>query len=244
MAESLCAADEDDIQVFSEVYLMMGKVRCFGLLAIAVVFCGCAGETDTIDANAKKGEPEVKVEPQVKVQPEVKLTKSEKNMVKLQTNMGDIVIELNEAAAPVTVKNFLAYVNARFYDGTIFHRVIPNFMIQGGGFKPDMSRKPTNPPIVNEASNGLKNDRGTISMARTNNPDSATSQFFINHRDNVPLNYVAGGNPGYAVFGKVVQGMDVVDEIAGVQTTVRMDLRMKDIPAKPVIIESAKVVSQ
>jgi len=217
---------------------MVGKIWCCGLLAMAVVFCGCAGEKDKIDSNTSK------VESKVKIEPEVKTAKSEKKMVKLQTNMGDIVIELNEAATPVTAKNFLAYVNAGFYDGTVFHRVINGFMIQGGGFTADMSRKQTNPPIVNEASNGLRNDRGTISMARTNDPHSATSQFFINHRDNGALNYVAGGSPGYAVFGKVVQGMDVVDEIAGVQTTARMDLGMKDIPVKPVIIESAKVVSQ
>ncbi|MBN2137223.1 MAG: peptidyl-prolyl cis-trans isomerase [Sedimentisphaerales bacterium] len=163
-------------------------------------------------------------------------------MVKLETSMGDIVIELNEAAAPVTTKNFLAYVENGFYDGTIFHRVIRDFMIQGGGFTAQMSRKGTNRPIVNEASNGLRNDRGTISMARTNDPDSATSQFFINHKDNKSLDYVPNGNPGYAVFGKVTAGMDVVDEIAAVQTTVRM--RMRDVPVEPVVIKSAKVVSQ
>lgn len=217
---------------------MIGKLWYCGLLAMAVLFGGCAAENDTIDSNTNK------VESKVKTEPEVKTAKSEKKMVKLQTNMGDIVIELDDAAAPVTVKNFLAYVNGGFYDGTIFHRVIRNFMIQGGGFTADMSRKQTNPPIVNEGSNGLKNNRGTISMARTNDPHSATSQFFINHKDNASLNYVAGGSPGYAVFGKVVQGMDVVDEIAGVQTTARMDLGMRDIPVKPVIIESAKVVSQ
>ncbi|MHC4741260.1 MAG: peptidylprolyl isomerase [Planctomycetota bacterium] len=167
-------------------------------------------------------------------------------MVELQTNMGDIVIELNEVAAPLAVKNFLTYVEEGFYNGTIFHRVISGFMIQAGGIKPDMSAKrPTRTPIVNEASNGLKNNRGTVAMGQVpGNPDSATTHFFINHRNNDPLNYVAGRNPGYTVFGKVVSGMDVVDKIAGVQTTVRMDLRMEDIPVKPVIIESAKVVSQ
>jgi cyclophilin family peptidyl-prolyl cis-trans isomerase len=127
--------------------------------------------------------------------------------VKLETSMGDIVIELDEKAAPVTVKNFLTYAGESFYDGTIFHRVIPKFMIQGGGFTPDMAQKQTHPPIINEANNGLKNNRGTIAMARTNNPDSATSQFFINHKDNPNLNYVDARNPGYAVFGKVVEGM-------------------------------------
>jgi cyclophilin family peptidyl-prolyl cis-trans isomerase len=115
--------------------------------------------------------------------------------VKLQTTKGDIVIELDENKAPVTVKNFLAYVQEGFYDGTIFHRVISNFMIQGGGFAEDMDRKKPHPPIVNEGKNGLKNNRGTIAMARISDPDSATSQFFINHKDNAPLNYVTGRNP-------------------------------------------------
>ena len=190
---------------------MIGKLWCCGLLAMAVMFCGCAGET-------------------------------EKSMVKLQTSMGDIVIELDKAAAPVTVKNFLTYAEGGFYDGTIFHRVKPNFMIQAGGFTAEMSRKQTNPPIVNEASNGLKNDRGTIAMARMDDPDSATSQFFINHKNNDFLNCIEERNPGYAVFGKVTEGMDVVDKIAAVKTTVRMG--MPDVPVEPVVIKSAKVVSE
>jgi len=161
--------------------------------------------------------------------------------VKLKTTMGDIVIELDEEAAPVTVKNFLRYVQEHFYDGTIFHRVIPNFMIQGGGFTPDMIQKETHEPIVNEASNGLKNDRGTIAMARTPHPDSATSQFFINHKDNNSLNYAGPGKPGYAVFGRVVKGMKVVDKIAKVQTTRRRG--HADVPVVPVVIISAQVVS-
>jgi cyclophilin family peptidyl-prolyl cis-trans isomerase len=165
----------------------------------------------------------------------------EAKMVKLETSMGDIVIELDEENAPVTVKNFLSYIDEGFYDGTIFHRVIPNFMIQGGGFTPDMAQKKTHAQIKNEASNGLKNDRGTIAMARTNNPDSATSQFFINHKDNVFLNYAGAGKPGYAVFGKVAEGMDVVDAIAAVKTTRKG--RFSDVPAEQVLIKSAKVVS-
>jgi len=161
--------------------------------------------------------------------------------VKLQTSMGDIVIELSEEAAPVTVKNFLQYVEEGFYDGTIFHRVIRNFMIQGGGLTADMSKKQTHSPIVDEASSGLKNDRGTIAMARTNDPDSATSQFFINHKNNAFLNYAGRKKPGYAVFGKVVEGMDVVDKIAAVKTTRRGG--HSDIPVEPVLIKSAKVVS-
>ena len=160
--------------------------------------------------------------------------------VKLETSLGDIVIELDEEKAPVTVKNFLQYVEEDFYNGTIFHRVIKGFMIQGGGFTDDMSQKKVHPPIVNEASNGLENLRGTIAMARTNNPNSATAQFFINHADNGFLNYQANRNPGYAVFGKVVQGLDTLDAIASVQTTVKAG--MQDVPAETVTIKSATLV--
>jgi len=161
--------------------------------------------------------------------------------VKLETSAGDIVIELNEKAAPVTVKNFLRYAEEGFYDGTIFHRVIPNFMIQGGGFKSDMQQKKTHEQIVNEAKNGLKNDRGTIAMARTNDPNSATAQFFINHKNNDSLNYSGTQNPGYAVFGKVIEGMDVVDKIAAVKTSRKGSY--SDVPVEPVVIKSAKVIS-
>lgn len=172
---------------------------------------------------------------------ELKEVSVDPKIVKLETSMGDIVIELNEEAAPVTVKNFLSYVGGGFYDGTIFHRVIPDFMIQGGGFTADMQRKATQPAIVNEAANGLKNGRGTVAMARTNDPDSATSQFFINHKDNDFLNYAGPGKPGYAVFGKVVQGMDVVDRIAAVKTTRKGPY--SDVPVEPVVIKSARVVT-
>ena len=201
-------------------------------MAASVLFCGCAREKETVDSNTKN------------VQPDVKTVKSGKTMVKLETSMGDIVIELDKAAASLTVKNFLTYVEEGFYDGTIFHRVIPDFMIQGGGFTAQMTRKQTHPPVINEAGNGLKNDRGTISMARTSDPDSATSQFFINHKNNASLNYIEGRNPGYAVFGKVSKGMDVVDAIAAVKTAVRTDLRMENVPVAPVVIKSAKVVSE
>ena len=160
--------------------------------------------------------------------------------VKLTTSMGDIVIELNEDAAPVTVKNFLRYTQERFYNGTIFHRVMPNFMIQGGGFSADMEQRPTHEPIINEGNNGLKNDRGTIAMARTNNPNSATCQFFINHTDNNSLNYDGPDKPGYAVFGKVVEGMDVVDKIASVQTANKG--RSANVPVNAIVIESATLV--
>jgi peptidyl-prolyl cis-trans isomerase B (cyclophilin B) len=140
--------------------------------------------------------------------------------VTFETSHGNIVIELNEEKAPETVKNFLNYVNSGFFDGTIFHRVIPNFMIQGGGFTPDMMQKTTEAPIQNEADNGLSNDRGTIAMARTNDPHSATAQFFINHNDNTFLNHTSqtAQGWGYCVFGKVTDGMDTVDSIAAVST--------------------------
>ena len=140
--------------------------------------------------------------------------------ITIETTHGNIIIELNEDKAPETVKNFLSYVENGFFDGTIFHRVIPNFMIQGGGFEVGMVEKPTEEEIKNEADNGLTNDRGTIAMARTNEPHSATSQFFINHNDNSFLNHTAptGTGWGYCVFGKVTDGMDVIDAIAAVST--------------------------
>lgn len=162
-------------------------------------------------------------------------------MVKLETSKGDVTIELDAKAAPVTAANFLEYVNAGFYDGLIFHRVIPRFMIQGGGMDANMQEKPTRPPIVNEAKNGLKNKRGAIAMARTNDPNSATAQFFINLVDNDFLDYVAGRNPGYAVFGKVTQGMDVVDAIAAVKTGNKG--MHQDVPIEPIVIKSARVVT-
>jgi len=163
-----------------------------------------------------------------------------RKMVKLETTKGTIVIEVNETAAPVTVANFLRYVEEGFYDGVIFHRVIPGFMIQTGGFTPDMKQKTTHEPIVNEAAAGLKNTCGTIAMARTSNPNSATSQFFINQVDSHYLDYIEGKNPGYAVFGKVVEGMDVVETIAKVKTGRKGPFA--DVPVEPVIIKSAKVI--
>jgi len=144
-------------------------------------------------------------------------------VVVLSTTLGDIKIELYPDKAPVTVENFLGYVKSKFYDGTIFHRVIPNFMIQGGGFDAEMKQKKTGPQIKNEAGNGLKNARGTISMARTSVVDSATSQFFINVKDNTPLDHrdETPRGYGYAVFGSVIEGMDVVDKIVSVSTVQR-----------------------
>lgn len=157
----------------------------------------------------------------------------------LETSKGSIVLELYPDEAPETVKNFLGYVEDGFFDGTVFHRVIEGFMIQGGGFTADLERKETRPPIRNEASTGLSNERGTVAMARTNDPHSATSQFFINTGNNVRLDQ-GRGNPGYAAFGRVVEGMDVVDAIAGVRTGHKGG--MVDVPVEPVVIETAKVV--
>lgn len=156
--------------------------------------------------------------------------------VLLDTTNGQIEIELDPVKAPISTKNFLEYVDSGFYTNTIFHRVIPGFMVQGGGFTTQMSQKPTDAPIKNEASNGLHNVRGTLSMARTSNPDSATSQFFINVADNDFLN--PGRDRGYAVFGKVTKGMEVVDQIVNSPTTIKQGMR--DVPADPVYIKSAK----
>ncbi len=160
--------------------------------------------------------------------------------VRLVTNLGDIVIELDEEKAPVTCANFRQYVEEGFYDGKIFHRVIPGFMIQGGGFLPDMMQPATREPIENEARNGLKNDRGTIAMARTSDPHSATAQFFINVKDNDFLNYPGHDGWGYAVFGRVVEGMDTVDRIEQVPTGNRAG--HQDVPVEPVVIEKAEMV--
>ncbi|MBI0129280.1 peptidylprolyl isomerase [Snodgrassella sp. W8124] len=163
-------------------------------------------------------------------------------MIKLTTNFGVIGIELDHKKAPKTAENFERYVREGFYDGTIFHRVIDNFMIQGGGFDKDMQQKPTHEPIENEANNGLKNDRYTIAMARTMQPHSASAQFFINVKDNDFLNHTKTDlhGWGYAVFGKVVEGQDVVDKIKGVKTGNHGP--HQDVPVENVIIEKAEIV--
>jgi cyclophilin family peptidyl-prolyl cis-trans isomerase len=154
-------------------------------------------------------------------------------VVVIKTSEGDITVKLNPEKAPVTVENFLAYVDSGFYNGTIFHRVIPNFMIQGGGFLPDMSKKETLDPIVNESKNRLHNIRGTIAMARTNDPDSATAQFFINQRSNLQLDW-APGRMGYTVFGEIVDGMQAVDFIASAETGKVGSF--SDVPLQPIMI--------
>lgn len=210
----------------------MKKTILFVFFAVSFVINGCA-----------RNEQEQPLQVQQQIDQNVNIERnivSVGNKVKLQTSMGDIVIELNPEKAPITVKNFLGYVSDGFYDGLIFHRVIKGFMIQGGGFTHDMDQKKTKAQIKIESSNGLKNDRGTIAMARTNVPDSATSQFFINHVNNDFLNYAGPGNPGYAVFGKVIEGMDVVDKIAEVKTTRRNG--MSDVPVDTVVIDSAVII--
>ena len=162
--------------------------------------------------------------------------------VALETSKGTILLELNREQAPKTVENFLAYVESGFYDGTIFHRVIPDFMNQGGGFTPDLKLKPTRETIRNEADNGLSNDFGTVAMARKPDPHSATAQFFINTKDNAYLNHVSKDprGYGYTVFGRVIDGMDAVNAISAVSTTTRNG--MQNVPVEPVMITSARRV--
>ncbi len=159
--------------------------------------------------------------------------------VLFKTSLGEFTIELEPKDAPITVENFLRYVDDGFFDGTIFHRIVPGFVIQGGGLTPEFDPKETRPPIKNEAANGLRNLRGTLSMARTNAVDSATSQFFVNLKDNAFLDHKSG-NFGYAVFGRVTRGMDVIDQVAKVRTGKRKGY--DDAPLESVMIESARRV--
>ncbi|HEX9022512.1 MAG TPA: peptidylprolyl isomerase [Geobacteraceae bacterium] len=189
------------------------------IISVAAVFlCLCGGAVTALAAGSAAKNP----------------------VVLMKTSMGDVKIQLDPTKAPITVKNFLEYVKSGFYAGTIFHRVIPGFMIQGGGFTSDMQEKQTKSPIRNEAGNGLKNDRGTIAMARTGDPDSATAQFFINVVNNNGLNRPAPDGFGYAVFGRVIAGMDAVDRIAKVKTVMRMG--MQDVPEAPVVIKSVTLL--
>ncbi|HLE84994.1 MAG TPA: peptidylprolyl isomerase [Thermoanaerobaculia bacterium] len=170
-------------------------------------------------------------------------TGGERPRVALETSKGTIVLELYPDKTPKTVENFLAYVESGFFDGTLFHRVIDGFMIQGGGYGPGLARRETRAPIVNEAASGLSNERGTVAMARTNDPNSATSQFFISTADNSRLDYQSPGNPGYTAFARVVEGMDVVDAIAKVETGPGGQPGFQDVPVEPVVIRKASVVA-
>ncbi|MBL3601529.1 MAG: peptidyl-prolyl cis-trans isomerase [gamma proteobacterium endosymbiont of Lamellibrachia anaximandri] len=168
------------------------------------------------------------------------ITAAETIRVKMETSQGNILLVLDREKAPKTVDNFVQYVEDGFFNGTIFHRVIKDFMIQGGGFTSEMARKEPRNPVSNEAKNGLKNKRGSIAMARTSDPHSATAQFFINHKDNTPLDYPSFDGWGYAVFGEVVEGMDVVDSIASQPTGFKGG--MPDVPNTPIVIEKVSVV--
>ncbi len=161
--------------------------------------------------------------------------------VEFVTTMGNFVVQLDPARAPKTVANFLDYVKSGFYKGTIFHRVIPGFMVQGGGFTADMQKKPTRAPIPLESQNGLRNLKGTIAMARTSDPNSATSQFFVNVVDNPSLDYPKPDGYGYAVFGKVISGMNVIEKIVAVPT--KNEGMFQDVPVKPIVIEDAKLLN-
>ena len=190
-------------------------------------------------APAARAQDKPAAKPEAPKQDQPKPAATENNVyVILKTSMGDIALELDKAKAPVSTENFLSYADKKFYDGTIFHRVIANFMIQGGGFTPDMTQKKTDKPIKNEWQNGLKNTKGTVAMARLGgNADSATSQFFINVKDNGFLDQPRDG-AGYAVFGTVVDGMDVVDKIKGVKTGTKGG--MQDVPVEPVVIKEVR----
>jgi peptidyl-prolyl cis-trans isomerase A (cyclophilin A) len=194
-------------------------------LAVAALALGLSSAAQAADTKpAAKGAPKAAKNP----------------VVVMKTSMGTIKIELDQAKAPISVENFLKYVDEKFYDGTVFHRVIPTFMIQGGGFTKDIVEKKAHDPIKNEAGNGLKNTRGTLAMARTNVVDSATAQFFVNVVDNAFLDHrdESQAGFGYAVFGKVTSGMEVVDKIKAVKTGVKNG--MGDVPMEPVIIESVR----
>ncbi|WP_269915477.1 peptidylprolyl isomerase [Acinetobacter sp. HY1485] len=171
----------------------------------------------------------------------ISITSFANTFVNMQTSQGNIEIELYDQQAPITTQNFLNYVKSGFYQGTTFHRVIPNFMIQGGGFDKNLQEKKTAAPIKNEASNGVKNTRGTIAMARTNDPNSATSQFFINTVDNQPLNQ-STYDAGYTVFGKVVKGLDIVDKISNVNTTTKGIYQ--NVPTNPIQIERVQIIGK
>ena len=201
---------------------------------------GLAMNCEAAPSKAKKAEP-----PKEQTQEQPKVTEPTSIQVKLQTSQGDIILKLDAAKAPKSVQNFLAYVKEGHYDGTIFHRVIKGFMAQGGGFTADFKQKPTHAPIKNEADNGLKNNRGTIAMARTPDPNSATAQFFINYKDNNFLNYTSPTPQGwgYAVFGEVTQGMDVVDKMADIPTGSGGPMP-SDVPKTTITIQKATVVSE
>lgn len=206
----------------------------FALICFSLMVFSCTNKSTIKDSNSTSKNETKKTTEKVK-----KMEKLGKKLVIMETSAGGpIKIELDGDNAPISVSNFLKYVDSGFYDGTIFHRVISTFMVQGGGFTEDMTKKGTNPEIKNEAKNGLKNLRGTLAMARTNVVDSASSQFFINVVDNSFLDHKSDSNYGYAVFGKVIEGMDIVDKIKETPTTSKNG--MQDVPQTTVTIKSIK----
>lgn len=209
-------------------------------LSAGMVLSGCRQQADNAAESAPpKGRSDEKVVPAPAAVESSEPDESDSSpRVVMETSLGRVVMELYPAKAGRTVENFLDYVDAKFYDGTVFHRVIPTFMIQGGGFEPGMKKKPTRPPITNEAKNGLANLRGTVAMARTSAPHSATSQFFINVQDNRLLDYPSSDGWGYCVFGQVVEGMDVVDKIRNVPTVSASGRQA--VPAADVVILSVR----
>ncbi len=216
----------------------MHAIKTFGFASLfaPLFILGCTSTNSTI---ASQAQPNLTSNTNNQ-----ETTMSNMPVVELETSMGNITIELNEEKAPKTVENFLSYVKSGQYEGTIFHRIIDGFMIQGGGMDAEMNEKPTNKPVENEADNGLKNNAGTIAMARTQDPHSATSQFFVNVKDNDFLNHT-GKNAqgwGYTVFGKVTSGMDVIEKMRGVPTG-RFGMHA-DVPKTPVTINSAKIISE
>jgi peptidyl-prolyl cis-trans isomerase A (cyclophilin A) len=217
-------------------------MRTFALIFSSLWFATTAMAAEPVKP-AAKAEPAKAAEAAKAAEP-AKTPVAANPVVEMTTTEGTIKIELDEKAAPVSTKNFLMYVNDKHYDGVLFHRVIKDFMVQGGGYTIEgdkLKEKPTKAPIINEAKNGLKNNRGTIAMARTSDPNSATAQFFINHVDNGRLDPPSFDGHGYAVFGKVVEGMDVVDKIANTKTGERHG--MSDFPATDIKILSAKVLT-
>ena len=205
-----------------------------------------AATTTAAPAATTTAAPATKAEPAKATaasQPQAKDTKSAGTIVELKTSEGTLKLELADKEAPLSVANFIAYVNSKFYDGTVFHRVIDGFMIQGGGYTVDgdkLNEKPTKAAVPNEAKNGLKNEKGTVAMARTSNPDSGTSQFYVNLVNNDRLNYPNPDGHGYAVFGRVVEGLDIVEKIGKTRTAIRFG--MQDVPVAEVKILSATVV--
>jgi peptidyl-prolyl cis-trans isomerase A (cyclophilin A)/peptidyl-prolyl cis-trans isomerase B (cyclophilin B) len=226
----------------------MLKRLLFALALLAAPALGFAQATPPATTTPKpaaaktaKAKPAAKTPAKTAEKPAAAETPAGPPKVLIKTSLGDITAELYPDKAPKSVENFLTYVKSGFYDGTIFHRVIESFMVQGGGFSKDLRQKPTRAPIPIESKNGLSNLRGTVAMARTQDPNSATAQFFINVVDNPRLDYVSDANPGYAVFGKVVSGLDVVDKIRAVPTGAQGPFR-SDVPTTPIVIEKVTLL--